>query len=41
MTPVIFFHIYLGLCRVLGFVRCIRETDADKDFELMVLRHTV
>lgn len=37
----VFSLLYLGLCRILGLVRSVGGTDADKDIELMVLRHQV
>jgi putative transposase len=40
-SDVIFSLLYLGFCRTLGLVRSVRGTDADKDIELMVLRHQV
>ncbi|MGD0287630.1 MAG: helix-turn-helix domain-containing protein [Acidimicrobiales bacterium] len=32
---------YLGLCRILGLLRSSRQTETDKDIEIMVLRHQV
>ena len=39
--PVAFSLVYLGLCRVLALVVSSRRCEADKDVELVVLRHQV
>jgi putative transposase len=39
--PVAFSLVYVGLCRVLALVVSSRRCDADKDVELVVLRHQV
>jgi hypothetical protein len=38
---VVFSLLYLGICRVVGFIVSSRRSESDKDIEIMVLRHQV
>jgi len=38
---VAFSLLYVGLCRILGFIASARRSESDRDIEIMVLRHQV